>query len=1265
MNPLLKKWLNRNAYFLIGAIGLFFIAFLLNKYLVGSTSVRYYVKAIQNHVQEKEKGFKKLLTDTTLIGSLVDQGYTEQKLDQLLDEQIGYALFISEIITDTTTSTARLLFWNTQRILPENTIRKPANTSQAVKLGNGTYIYNKQVLNFRPGRQLVAECYIPVLRKYIVENENLTKEFVGVPGAVRLVDISENRTDFPVKTDIGVTLLYLQQSKLNNRPTNGLAILLACAGFIFFALFLHRIANYFSKRFGFWIGVAFLASCIFLLRFGSYIFPGILNLRQFELFDPGIYGSSYILSSLGDLFINVLLLCWIIIFINRRVNPSTITRYHEAWRNWLLLVGIAAVQVWVTFIVAGILQSLVADAKISFNVTNFFSLISTPYSFIGFVILAIMALSYFFMSQVLLTIAGILVGDRNYISFIVTAALGLLFLTFSNNTAMVELNLFVLPWLLLFMWLMQQRIFSGLNFRLNVSEVLFWLFVFSFSMSAAIIFENRKIEDEQRRRFIERIALQADPANERVLSVTLAYLDSNFLSNNFDRFRDPQVNNYLKDSIIQRGMELYTRRYETRIFTFDSSGVPLFNETAEAASYDTLNTIFSVQGKATDINIPGLRYFERSYDNISYIFKREAIGEDGVRLGFLFLLAEPKLYKNEALTPELFKSNREMVPEYASAYSYAIYDSSSLRTRYNDYAFPINLLPDEMPDREWITKQKGEYEELWYRPSIKKIVVITRKRNSFLEAITLFAYLFSTFLFLVALYRFATFLVRSRLRGPELKQYWQLSIRSQIHSTIIFVSLLSFVIIGVATILFFVNRYQRNNQDRLTQAIQIMVRQVQTELHRDRNYADSVELYTPQFVEETEKAIQDVSLAHGMDVNLYDTLGNMLVTSNQDMDIYSSGVLSTKMNPLAYYRLSKLRQVQTVTDESVGNLNYLSVYSPVRNDSGRAVAFLNIPSYSSQSELKQEISNFLVTVINLNAFIFLIAGTIALFITNRITSSFTLISEKMRDFNLRKTNEEIEWKRNDEIGVLVQEYNKMVKKLDDSAEALAKSEREGAWRQMARQVAHEIKNPLTPMKLSIQYLQKAIDNNSPDVKSMTTNVAKTLIEQIDHLSKIASDFSQFANIGNPKNEVFDLHDMLHSLSSLYYATENLDFRWEPVEQRVLIFADKTQLNRLFTNLMQNAIEAITDRSNRIVRMNEELNGEYITIKVTDNGEGIPEQTQSRIFTPNFTTKSSGTGLGLAMSKSIVEQAKGEIWFETREGEGTTFFVKLPLLRATI
>ena len=218
---------------------------------------------------------------------------------------------------------------------------------------------------------------------------------------------------------------------------------------------------------------------------------------------------------------------------------------------------------------------------------------------------------------------------------------------------------------------------------------------------------------------------------------------------------------------------------------------------------------------------------------------------------------------------------------------------------------------------------------------------------------------------------------------------------------------------------------------------------------------------------------------------------------------------------------------------------------------------------------------------------------------------------------------------------------------------------------MARQVAHEIKNPLTPMKLSIQYLQKAIDNDSVNVKELSSNVARTLIEQIDHLSKIAADFSQFANIGNVRNEVFDLHDILYSLSSLYESTENIEFNWKPLNHRILVRADKTQLNRLFTNLFQNAVEACMNREICTVTVTEEVYGSKVIVTVTDNGDGIAKAMQSKIFTPNFTTKSSGTGLGLAMSRTIVEQAKGDIWFKTIEGKGTSFFVQLPIIPASM
>jgi signal transduction histidine kinase len=201
------------------------------------------------------------------------------------------------------------------------------------------------------------------------------------------------------------------------------------------------------------------------------------------------------------------------------------------------------------------------------------------------------------------------------------------------------------------------------------------------------------------------------------------------------------------------------------------------------------------------------------------------------------------------------------------------------------------------------------------------------------------------------------------------------------------------------------------------------------------------------------------------------------------------------------------------------------------------------------------------------------------------------------------------------------------------------------------------------MKLSIQYLQRAIDNDSPNVKQLTNNVAHTLVEQIEHLSNIASDFSAFSRIGEAVNEVMLLNEVLHSLNGLYQGQPGCEILYNEPERLCYVYADKTQMNRLFTNLLQNAIQAIPEsRSGRIVmHMEATTDDKWVVVSVQDNGEGISPEIQSRIFVPNFTTKNSGTGLGLAMCKNIVEQARGEIWFLTRLNVGTTFYVKLPLV----
>src|SRR5690606_26652618 len=234
-------------------------------------------------------------------------------------------------------------------------------------------------------------------------------------------------------------------------------------------------------------------------------------------------------------------------------------------------------------------------------------------------------------------------------------------------------------------------------------------------------------------------------------------------------------------------------------------------------SFDTLNTIFRIQGKET--TVADLKYYEKSFDKFSYIYRKVVRDSAGGPRGYFFLLSDPKRYKSDALVPELFRQTREMVPEYAPGYYYGIYNRGTLVSYYNDYPFPTRLAPDQIPRFELETRKNRDFEELWYRHSGDRVVVIAREDNSFIEGITLFSYLFSTFVVLLLIYRLAAILVRTRLRPGRLSPYFQFSIRTQIHSTILLVSLLSFIIIGIATILFFIKRYDRNNQDRLSRAI--------------------------------------------------------------------------------------------------------------------------------------------------------------------------------------------------------------------------------------------------------------------------------------------------------------------------------------------------------------------------------------------------------------------------------------------------------------
>lgn len=1252
--PNLNSRLPKRALLFTAGI-LFLLSFLTAFYFRTPVSVNYEERRLENYIHKQQQDYNNFIKDTVLLRKLLYRSETLEEFQQLAKKAYGIFLFAETLSGD-----QDLIFWNNQKSLPPQADYSLKDGEYFQQLANGYYLTIKKNIRLAGmSNNVVAYAMIPIQYRYDFQKSSyLRTHFVYDPEATGKIFISEKQTPYPVNSLSTKTLFFIDRRAYTPvEADDSMTTFLRLLAFILVLAYVYFLAESVTRRRGAIKGTLFLLFLLVAIRAALFLLPTVFSFRQFQLFDPTIYAANWFNRSLGDLLINSIFICWTVVFAWYNMGPlKRLPSFLYGKR--IFLAGVAALFFLIlsTFQYANVIRSLIADSKISFNVIDFFSL--DRYTVVGFVVLALLSLSYYYFTRILFRFILPAFEGRNILIYFTLAFTGLIFLTFKSGNNIVLFQLPVLLWLVVYTFLLSREQSIINRFRVTVAGMLFWIFVFSVSLATIILRENKEKEFIMRKGIAEKYDQLTDPSSEWTLSIAITYLDNDFLSANFSRFQHPVQNRYLRDSIINENISSgYINKYDTRIVVFDSLNQPVNN--TDQLTYTELNNLFTVQSKPT--GIPDLYYHETSYDQFLYITKRE-IRDTGL-IGTFFIISTPKNHGQDAFYPELFRSINENDAENSPIYSYAIYKKSSasnvflLTSSSSKYPFQINLQPTEVPDEEFRRKMNQDYDELWYKASNNKVVVVAKKQDSLIESITLFSYLFCAFLFMVALLQVISILLKAGNDWRVLNSFWQLNIRSQIQGIIIFISILSFLIIGAATISFFIKRYQRNNIDKLSRTAGIMVKEMQKRVQESDTFDDVIKIYDSVTNTNLQRLVEDVADIHNVDVNVYDPQGNLQVSSQAS--VYKMGILSNKMHPEAFYHLNRMRQVQHVQEESMSSLKYLSIYAAIRNGEGEVYAYLNIPYFLSQFDLNQEISNFLVTIINLNAFIFLIAGVIALFITNKITRSFSIIGDKMKEIQLGKANEEIAWNRNDEIGDLVNQYNKMVRQLEQSAEALAKSEREGAWREMARQVAHEIKNPLTPMKLSIQYLQRAINNNQANVKELTTNVANTLIEQIDHLSKIAADFARFANIGNRHIEYFDLHQVLEGLKDLYNSNPRVDVFWRRVPDEIMMRADKTHMNRLFTNLLTNAIDACLEEGRCRIEIVEKLYDNYIQIQVKDNGEGIPPEMQSKIFTPNFTTKSSGTGLGLAMCKSIVEQAGGNIWFETTVGEGTTFFVELP------
>lgn len=1198
-------------------------------------------RQVEKELHRQELAFKKLLEDEETLNSIFSNNLNERAVSHLTE--LPFRLYAYN--SDT------LVFWNNNKILADCAASQ--NQPEGILYNDrGFYIKKCVTVTANKNNRLVA--LFPILISYPIENSYLHSRFV----AADYIPVTNTRIltrsiigSNAVKTLDKRVTFYLLFDKTSIQPwiPDDPMLALLFAALLCSITWIHLSTIALTRKKSFLLGFFITASLIVILRGLTYKFGLPFNLDSLPIFSPQLYASSNFLRSLGDLLLNAICFLWIIVFVLRHVPIDYLKKIQlkkPAKISLAILFSLAIVLYSSWFI--NIISSIVLDSNISFDVSHFYSINS--YTILGlFTIGIITGASCLFVYILNVQLSAVV--SSKWIKLFLVTGFGLVIILINGKIRTQPVSYLLLIWLLIFLSLLDIKSLLKINDPLAPRMIFWGVFVCSFC-TVILQYFNHIREQETRKRFAEQLAEQRDDVTEYTFRGVSQEIQRDRILKNFLQYPTPDRRRAINERFDALFLGGQLNKYQSKVSFFDRYGKPLYN--ADTSGYRVL--IRQLQN-AEPVADSTLFYKDNAQEGHYYladipIFESE---EKRYLLGFVFIDFAVKPTTSESVYPELLQPGKIKSDENTSGYGYGIYVNHKLITQTNDVSFPIFLsdtLKNTYTFYEWESSS-----ELWYKADKSKIIIVAYYHKGWLESITLFSYLFGIQMLVVVIITIYRHYL-SYFKKLSTEKLWNLTLRRRIHFSMLGIVLLSFFVTGIATIIFFNYQYKQSTRVKLQAAMQNIDRSVVQYLKNENALNDPAEFNKITNSTRFKYFISTLANTQKVDINLYSSNGILNVTSQEN--IYDKSLLARIIRPDAYNLLYNQGRSLVLQNEHIGRLSYLSSYVPLRDENGITMGYINVPFFASEKNLKSQISNILVALINLYAFIFLLSGVVTIFITRWLTRTFNVMISRFERISL-SSNELIEWPYDDEIGLLIREYNKMVRKVEDSAVRMAQTEREMAWREMARQVAHEIKNPLTPMKLNIQHLQQALRNNNSNVTELAKRVSDSLIEQIDNLAYIASEFSNFAKMPEAKPEEIELNDLLNKAVELYLNEENTKVNLQKSEQSLYVYADKSQLVRVFSNLLQNAVQAIPEEREGNVQVSVTKEGKDAFIAVADNGNGISEDIIERIFQPYFTTKTSGTGLGLAMTKKIIEFWKGTIWFETKQGEGTTFYIRFPLI----
>jgi len=976
------------------------------------------------------------------------------------------------------------------------------------------------------------------------------------------------------------------------------------------------------------LGTASFIVLLFLLRWAVLAFIPAAPFDRLPLFDPATYATSFAFPSLGDLFINATLLA---------IGMGFLHRHTKRHFNGKLSIPIAIViwaallagSAWVTQMIIGLVNDSSVDLDL-FHVQrlNFAS-------GIGLVSIAII-----FGAWLLLVDAGVQVLRGStfrktnwWIGTITISASILIHQHFGIRDTL--LFLWPVPLVLL--------LFHMNGTRARFIHVLVGLSVLSIITSHVLTKYTHAREHRERLVLAERLSVREDPVVELLFREVAPELRSDpelyaLISSN-----TPCNMGELDAAVRQAHFGGYWDRYDVRVFAYDAQGRPRCS--AEGNVPRSLAEESSIYLDHTAVADMSDLFFDQGGIEGPYYHVRVAVmASENSAPGQLIIELHPRSATQSLGFPELLLAGDDQLTRRTDQYALARYEQGLLVDRSNAPGIPLHWERDLGSDgTTWFIEDGFEF--LAKGSEKGTLLVLGLPLPGLVDRATTFSYLFALFSAMLAL----VLLVRTLwvVRGLP-----PMGIAAKVRT-----ALLLFTIVGLLVFAYGAQHLLTTQYAQRTEAKGLeKARSAHMELQQK---LDGRSALTSERSRYLEHLLAQLSNALFTDIAVYDLHGRLLASSRPQ--IFSAGLLGPRMDAVAYARIVIGQAGSFVHQEAIGTATYQSAYLPLQDRKGKVLGYLALPSFADQRQQEQERADVLVAVVNLFVLFFALSVLVAVFISNWTTRPLDILKQALGAVALGGTNKPIRYRGKDEVGQLVEVYNRKVEELRDSAEKLARSERETAWREMAQQVAHEIKNPLTPMKLSIQHFQRTWTPDAPDADQKLERFSTGLVQQIDALSGIANAFGDFARMPRAKPEDLDLGEVADKALAVFSGTPNVQFTLERKNTGPFpIHADREQLLRVFNNLLKNAMQAVPDDRMADIRIVLARDKTSAIVEIHDNGTGIAEADRERIFQPNFTTKSSGMGLGLAMVQRIVEAAGGKVWFDTAEAMGTTFFVALPL-----